>query len=98
VSVGSKWSNRRGTRVKTPEPYETSEGTAVDLGTLYRYETKEGVRYILSAFREAGSPRAFFITRGQVHEQIDRLLDRVDASAASKPGVSGTKSKKWSGE
>jgi hypothetical protein len=84
--------------VKTPEPYETSEGTAVDLGTLYRYETKEGVRYILSAFREAGSPRAFFITRDQVHEQIDRLLDRVDASAASKPGVPGTKSKKWSGE
>ena len=84
--------------MKTPEPYETSEGTAVDLGTLYRYETKEGVRYILSAFREAGSPRAFFITRDQVHEQIDRLLDRVDASAVSKPGVPGTKSKKWSGE
>ena len=84
--------------MKTPEPYETSEGTAVDLGTLYRYETKEGVRYILSAFREAGSPRAFFITRDQVHEQIDRLLDRVDASAASKQGVPGTKSKKWSGE
>jgi hypothetical protein len=28
---------------------------AVDLGALYGYETKEGVRYILSGWREGGS-------------------------------------------
>jgi len=84
--------------MKTPEPYDTAEGIAVDIGTLYRYETKEGVRYILSGFREDGSPRGFFITRDQVHEQIDKLLNRVEASATSKPDVPGTRSKKWSGQ
>jgi hypothetical protein len=28
--------------------HETPEGMAVDLGALYGYEMKEGVRYILS--------------------------------------------------
>jgi hypothetical protein len=84
--------------MKTPEPYSTEQGVAVDLGVLYRYDKKDGaVTYILSAFREEGSPRGFFISRKQVHEQIDKLLDILDEHPASSK-VAGSASKKWAGE
>jgi hypothetical protein len=52
---------------------------AVDLGALYGYETKEGVRYILSGWREGGSPRGFYLSRECLHEKIDELLASLDA-------------------
>lgn len=83
--------------VNTPEPHDTPEGTAVNLGMLYRYETKRGVRYVLSHWRRDGSPQGFMITRAKLHEKIDELLDALDRRPSS-PAVSGRTSKKWKGE
>jgi hypothetical protein len=84
--------------MKTPEPHDTPRGTAVDIGTLYRYETRDGIRYILSGWRDAGAPKGFYITREQLHERIDSLLDTLDADAGQKPTVPGQSSRKWKGE
>lgn len=59
--------------------HETPDGMAVDLGTLNGYDAKEGVRYILSGWREGGSPRGFYLSRERLHEKIDELLDSLDA-------------------
>ena len=48
---------------------------------IYRYDTKKGIRYVLSSWRKDGSPRGFMIGRDEVHERIDKLLDSLDASA-----------------
>jgi hypothetical protein len=80
--------------VKTPQAHPTPKGTGVDLGTLYRYETTRGVRYILPGWRKDGSPRKFQITRKQVHEAIDELLDELDQRPPT-PVVPGKASNKW---
>jgi hypothetical protein len=81
----------------TPEPHDTPEGKAVNLGVMYRYETKRGVRYVLSYWRKDGSPRGFMITRAGVHKLIDELLDSLDRGEPTST-VKGRASRKWKGE
>ena len=85
----------------TPIPFSTGKGTAAKLGLIRRYETKEGPLYMLEAWSEGGSPRAFKITRQQVHEKMDDLLDNLDRFADERggptPTISPDASRRWSG-
>lgn len=82
--------------MKTPEPHATKQGKAVNLGKLYRYDTKDGVRYILSHWRQDRSPRGFYITREEVHARLDELLDSLEQGQHT-PKVRGRSSAKWKG-
>lgn len=84
----------------TPIPFSTGKGKAAELGLIRRYETDEGPRYMLE-HGQKGSPRAFRITRQQVHEKMDDLLDNldrfIDERGGPTPTISPDASRKWSG-